>query len=205
MSSINSMRGRAASAGWSLKITARRVANRWWDVVGRAGGFCMASTWDQSRATYGRGMRHWRCGKLLRAHLAGDPWHRFGDYRWRDGQLPTYDRLPTDVGQGILPRWLRGRHYAVGTRRRDELARRVAFERIAARMRRPAVDAVQESVNRAIESLKAAEQGAARQEFLFGATVDQDAGILQEPPARHDEASAVLDSINRDLDRKDER
>lgn len=185
MSSLNSMRGRAASAGWSLKITARRAANRWWDAVGRAAGFCMESTWDQSRATYGRAMRHWRCGKLRSVHAAGDPWHRFGGYRWMVGQMTIHDpvREPgvDQVGRGDLPRWLRGRHYAVGSRRRDELARRVAFERIAARVQvGGGVDgvALQRAVNRTIESLRAARAGAVRQDvpgerdFLFDATPD---------------------------------
>jgi hypothetical protein len=135
------VRGRWASARWSVRITARRAANRWWDLLGLAAGFCMTSTWDQTRATYGPGRRHWRCGKLLRNH--GSAWHRFGDFRWMDDQPAIMHVVPgSGVGAGQLPRWLRGRHYSVGTRRRDRFAQRVAFERIGASMRAAAAGSV---------------------------------------------------------------
>lgn len=121
-----------ARARWSALTTTRRVANRWWDLAGRAAGFCMVTTWQQGQATYKPGMKHWRCYVLRSAH-AGQ--HRNGNYRWATGGKPIYDPLPLNVLRtgpkpGVPPRWLRDRHYDIGTRGRDRLALQVVFDRI---------------------------------------------------------------------------
>jgi hypothetical protein len=121
-----------ARARWSMLTTTRRVTNRWWDLAGRAAGFCMATTWQQGQATYKPGMKHWRCYVLRSAH-AGQ--HRNGNYRWATGGKPIYDPLPLNVLRsgpkpGVPPRWLRDRHYDIGTRARDRLALQVVFDRI---------------------------------------------------------------------------
>lgn len=126
------MRDLGARARWSALITTRRVANRWWDVAGRAAGFCMVTTWQQGQATYKPGMKHWRCYVLRSAH-AGQ--HRNGNYRWATAGKPIYDPLPLNVLRtgpkpGVPPRWLRDRHYDIGTRARDRLALQVVFDRI---------------------------------------------------------------------------
>lgn len=119
-------------ARWSMLTTTRRVANRWWDLAGRTAGYCMVTTWQQGQATYKPGMKHWRCYVLRKAH-AGQ--HRNGNYRWATGGKPIYDPLPLNILRsgpkpGVPPRWLRDRHYDIGTRGRDRLALRVVFDRI---------------------------------------------------------------------------
>ena len=181
-------------ARWSALTAGRRLANRWWDLVGHAAGFCMATTWREADSTYGRGMRHWRCGYLRKAHRA-DGAHRFGDFLWNDQHGPA--RVPALrtgvdlVGAGDLPRWLRGRHYAVGTRRRDRQATRAAFDRIRAGIAR----ATPEQTPKSPERLEAWRSGAIApfsahrhywhvhrgREFLFGATIDD--AFTREFPA----------------------
>lgn len=117
--------------GWSIRVTGRRAANRLWDLVGRAAGYCMATTWRPEAATYAPGFRHWRCWKRV-GHFGG---HRTGNYRWDTGRQPIFDPLPLNVllersGYGKPPAWLRGRHHLVGTRRRDRLTERMVLEQV---------------------------------------------------------------------------
>lgn len=138
MTLIRDVRSFAAQLRWPVLLTARRVANRWWDAVGYAAGFCMRTTWQDGRATYRPGYKHWRCWVLRKDHAGR--LHRTGDYRWPTGGQPIYDPPPFNlmrrgIAPGSAPRWLSGRHYDVGTRRRDRLERlelRAAFERARA-------------------------------------------------------------------------
>ncbi len=123
-----------ARGRWSARLTWARAANRVYDRAGRAAGFCMATTWQDSRATYAPGKKDWRCWTLRADH---GRWHRMGSYVWQDGQPTIYRPLPGGVlfdrvRPGVAPRWLRSKHHAVGTRRRDRLAVRAAFARIQA-------------------------------------------------------------------------
>jgi hypothetical protein len=123
-----------AIAGWSARITWARAANRVYDACGRAAGFCMATTWQDSRATYAPGKKDWRCWTLRAEH---GRWHRQGSFVWQDDQPTIYrpieaGRLFARVRPGVAPRWLRSKHHAVGTRRRDRLAVRAAYARIQA-------------------------------------------------------------------------
>lgn len=134
MSAIHNVRAFVARWRWSLGVTGARVNNRWWDLVGYAAGFCMKTTWQAERATYSPGHKSWRCWVLRKAHQGP---HRTGTYRWSTGGKPIYDPLPAGVvwsrvRPGAAPRWLSGRHRDVGTRRRDRVAVRAAFERIRA-------------------------------------------------------------------------
>ncbi len=189
-------------ARWSLLVTARRLANRWWDLVGYAAGFCMATTWREADQTYGRGMRHWRCGYLRKAHRS-DGSHRFGDFLWSDQDAPFIRRSVRTgvdmVGAGELPRWLRGRHYSVGTRRRDRLAMRAAFDRIRAGMREAAAklaeqpianpaaveqlpvgfESVQDAINRATERFAAVTGAIEVDEVRIGGVPFMGAGTVR--------------------------
>jgi hypothetical protein len=150
------IRAGLAVARWSALTTQRRALNRMWDAVGWAAGYCMATTWRQDAAAYGLGFRQWRCWVLRSKHEGP---HRTGSYAWRDGQPPVYDPIPGGHHApvpGQAPRWIRARHYNVGTRRRDRLAVRHAFEVLQARSQRRLSETAAELAGVTLEPWQAA-------------------------------------------------
>lgn len=145
--------GRMAREDWAaLRVTRSRVTNRVLDAVGRAAGFCMADCWQPRTKSYGPGFAHWRCGRLRSDHASG--WHRTGHYKWLEGQPPIYDPAPggLQVGAGMLPRWLAGRHRDVMPRRREREWQAMRFDLMTA-ARQATAKAVERAVARDAERL----------------------------------------------------